>query len=38
MFRVIATLLLLFTAVELSGCTGSLRLGSAIPTGFALKS
>lgn len=30
MYRVIATLLLLCAAVQLSGCTGSLRLGTSI--------
>ena len=30
MYRVIVTLLLLCAAVELSGCTGSLRLGSSV--------
>lgn len=30
MYRVIVTLLLVCAAVQLSGCTGSLRLGTSI--------
>lgn len=30
MFRVIVTLLLVAAAVQLSGCTGSIRLGSSV--------
>jgi hypothetical protein len=32
MFRVILALALLGTAMQLSACTGSLRLGSAVPS------
>jgi len=32
MFRVLAALLLLCATIQISGCTGSLRLGSSIDT------
>lgn len=31
MYRVLVALILTLLAVQLSGCTGSLRLGSSIP-------